>query len=148
MDLTGEYIPSTSDWVRDQVATFEASNGQEANTLPDTDWTIIVVTMRGATSGAVRKIGLMRVEHKGEYGFIASKGGAPEHPAWYQNLLAHPDEVLIQDGAVKQRYFVEEVRGEERDAWWDRGVEAYPPYEEYRANTERVIPVLVARPLN
>jgi F420H(2)-dependent quinone reductase len=146
MELSGEYIPSSNEWVRDQVAAYEASNGQEANVLPGTEWTVVVVTMRGASSGAVRKIGLMRVEHDGDYGLIASKGGAPEHPSWYFNLLAHPDEVLIQDGAVKKAYVVEEVFGTERDEWWHRGVAAYPPYEEYQANTDRIIPVLVARP--
>ncbi len=146
MELSGEYIPSSNEWVRDQVAAYEASNGQEANVLPGTEWSVIVVTMRGASSGAVRKIGLMRVEHDGDYGLIASKGGAPEHPSWYVNLLAHPDEVLIQDGAVKKAYVVEEVFGAERDDWWNRGVAAYPPYEEYQANTDRIIPVLVARP--
>lgn len=147
MDLSGEYIPSSNEWVRDQVAAYEASNGQEANVLPGTTWPVIVVTMRGAQSGAVRKIGLMRVEHEGTYGLIASKGGAPDHPFWYQNLLTYPEEVLIQDGSNKMQYQVREVFGEERAIWWERGVAAYPPYEEYQANTSRVIPVLVATPL-
>jgi deazaflavin-dependent oxidoreductase (nitroreductase family) len=86
--LQGDYEPSPSDWVRDQVAEYEASGGQKANTLLDTGWPIIVLTMRGAKSGKVRKTALMRVEHGGEYALVASKGGAPEHPEWFYNLDA------------------------------------------------------------
>jgi deazaflavin-dependent oxidoreductase (nitroreductase family) len=142
--LEGEYEPSAQAWVRDQVEAFERSDGREANTLRDTGLPIVVVTMRGARSGKIRKIALMRVEHGGAYAFIASKGGAPEHPQWYGNLLAHPDEVVLQDGA--DRFFVDlrEVGGEERAAWWERSVAAYPPYAAYQQKTEREIPVLVA----
>ena len=142
--LEGEYEPSAQAWVRDQVEAFERSDGREANTLRDTGLPIVVVTMRGAKSGKIRKIALMKVEHQGSYAFVASKGGAPEHPQWYGNLLAHPDEVVLQDGA--ERFFVDvrEVGGEERAAWWERSVAAYPPYAEYQQKTERLIPVLVA----
>jgi deazaflavin-dependent oxidoreductase (nitroreductase family) len=102
--------------------------------------------MIGATSGKVRKIGLMRVEHEGEYALVASKGGHPEHPAWYANLLADPH-IMIQDGATPRDYSVRQVEGAERQEWWDRGVRVYPPYADYAAKTERVIPVLIASPL-
>src|SRR5579864_6277466 len=98
MVLEGKYVPSAAGWVRDQVEVYERSAGQEANTLRDTGLPIIVVTMRGNKSGNVRKIALMRVEHNGEYALVASKGGAPKHPVWYHNLVAHPEEVTIQDG--------------------------------------------------
>ena len=78
MPITGEYEPSTSAWVADQVAEYEESGGTRAATLMDTGIPVIIVTMLGARSGKVRKIGLMRVEHEGEYALVASKGGAPE----------------------------------------------------------------------
>jgi hypothetical protein len=81
MPLTGEYEPSASDWVREQVETYEATNGTEANTLRETGIPIVVVTSMGATTGKLRKFALMRVEHDGEYALIASMGGAPDHPA-------------------------------------------------------------------
>ncbi len=140
----GEYEPSAWDWVADQVATYERTDGAEANTLQGTDQPIIVVTMRGAKSGRVRKIALMRVEHDGEYALVASKGGMPEHPGWYHNLRAHPDEVAIQDGADRFAVTVREVEGDERQTWWDRAVAAYGDYETYKNNTDRQIPVLVA----
>jgi deazaflavin-dependent oxidoreductase (nitroreductase family) len=146
MPITGEYEPSTSAWVADQVAEYEASGGTRANTLRDTGLPIIILTMVGASSGKVRKVGLMRVERAGEYALVASKGGAPEHPAWYANLLADPH-VMIQDGPEPLDYVVREVEGAERQAWWERSAAAYPPYLEYAAKTDRVIPVLVARPV-
>ena len=146
MPITGEYEPSTSAWVAEQVAEYEASGGTRANTLRDTGIPIVIVTMRGAKSGKVRKIGLMRVEHDGEYALVASKGGAPEHPAWYANLVADPN-VMIQDGPEPRDYVVREVTGEERDVWWDRGVAVYPPYAEYAERAGRTIPVLVASPV-
>jgi len=144
MTLHGQYVPSTRQWVRDQVEAYERSGGQEANTLRDTGLPIIVVTMRGNKTGHVRKIALMRVEHDGEYALVASKGGAPTHPVWYYNLLAKPDEVTIQDGAEPFTAQVRQVTGDERRAWWERAVAAYPPYAEYQLKTEREIPVFVA----
>jgi deazaflavin-dependent oxidoreductase (nitroreductase family) len=144
MALPGDYVPSPSAWVRDQVEAYERSGGREANTLLDTGLPIVVVTMRGNKSGAVRKVALMRVEASGEYALVASKGGAPTHPVWYYNLKAAPDEVLIQDGAEPHRYRVREVSGDERVEWWDLAVAAYPPYAEYQTRTDRQIPVLVA----
>jgi deazaflavin-dependent oxidoreductase (nitroreductase family) len=146
MPLEGEYEPSPSDWVREQVAAYERSGGTEANTLLDTGMPIIVVTSRGNKSGKIRKMALMRVEHDGAYALVASKGGAPSHPVWYYNLKADPESVTIQDGPAPIDVSVREVTGAERDGWWDRAVAAYPPYAEYQTKTDRRIPVLVATP--
>jgi deazaflavin-dependent oxidoreductase (nitroreductase family) len=144
MPLQGEYTPSPASWVRDQVEAYERSGGQEANTLMNTGLPVIIVTMRGNKSGKVRKIALMRVEHNGEYALVASKGGAPDNPVWYHNLVANPDEVTIQDGPQPFDARVREVSGEERRAWWERAVAAYPPYADYQKKTSREIPVFVA----
>jgi deazaflavin-dependent oxidoreductase (nitroreductase family) len=143
MPITGEYEPNTWSWVADQVAEYEASGGERANTLRDTGIPIIVVTMMGAKSGKVRKICLMRVEHNGEYALVASKGGDPRNPAWYENLVADPH-IMIQDGPQPYDFTVREVSGEERDIWWERSVAVYPPYAEYAQKAGRLIPVLVA----
>jgi deazaflavin-dependent oxidoreductase (nitroreductase family) len=144
MPIDGTYEPSPSEWVRDQVEAYERSGGAEANTLRDTGLAIVVVTTKGNKSGKVRKTPLMRVEHDGEYALVASRGGAPTHPVWYYNLLADPENVQIQDGPEPADYVVREVAGDERQLWWDRAVEAYPPYAEYQEKTERQIPVFVA----
>lgn len=146
MPVEGQYEPSTLEWVRNQVETYERTGGREANTLRDTGRPVVIVTMRGASSGKVRKIALMRVEHEGHYALVASMGGAPSDPAWAANLRAHPDEVQIQDGPEPFDATVREVSGAERDQWWARAVEAFPTYEQYQASTERVIPVFVASP--
>jgi deazaflavin-dependent oxidoreductase (nitroreductase family) len=144
MTLSGEYVPSAAPWVRDQVEAYEASHGEEANTLLDTGLPIIIVTMRGNKSGKVRKIALMRVEHEGQYALIASYGGAPRHPVWYYNLVANPDEITIQDGPEPFPVRVRKVTGDERATWWKRAVQAYPPYAQYQQRTDREIPVFVA----
>ena len=140
MTLQGEYLPSPSDWVREQVAAYEASGGREANTMRGRP--IVVVTMRGSRSHKLRKIPLMRVEHEGAYALVASQGGAPEHPQWYHNLRAHPV-VDLQDGPEPASYVARLVTGEEREVWWRRAVDAFPPYADYQARTDREIPVFV-----
>lgn len=145
MPITGTYEPSAWDWVRDQVAEYEASGGQRANTLLDTGLPIIVLTTKGNKSGKVRKMALMRVEHDGEYGLVASQGGMPTNPSWYYNLVADPTALMIQDGPEAHDYVAREVTGEEKAEWWARAAAAYPPYDEYQAATTRVIPLLVAR---
>ncbi|HZA73822.1 MAG TPA: nitroreductase family deazaflavin-dependent oxidoreductase [Propionibacteriaceae bacterium] len=144
MPLTGEYEPSRMKWVRDQVERYEATGGREANTLRDTGLPVAIFTMRGAKSGKVRKIALMRVEHDGAYAMVASDGGARDHPGWYHNVKAHPDELMVQDGPEPFDAVARELEGEERQEWWDRAVAAYPPYAEYQRRTERLIPVLLA----
>jgi deazaflavin-dependent oxidoreductase (nitroreductase family) len=147
MTIEGEYVPSKAKWVRDQVEQFEASNGQEANTLPGTNDPIVVITNRGASSGKVRKTPLMRVERDGVYVAIASKGGAPEHPDWYYNFLTHP-EMDLQDGSVKKTYRAERVEGEERADLWQLAVATWPTYASYQEKTDREIPVFKLTPID
>jgi deazaflavin-dependent oxidoreductase (nitroreductase family) len=142
MPLQGEYEPSPWDWVREQVEVYERTGGTEATTLRDTGLPIIVVTTVGNKSGKIRKTALMRVEHGGEYALVGSMGGAPKHPVWVHNLRANPT-VTIQDGPEPFDATVRELDSEERDVWWKRAVEAYPPYAEYQERTERRIPVFL-----
>ena len=126
------------------MAEYESSGGQKANTLLDTGLPVIIVTTRGQKTGKIRKTPLMRVEHDGDYALVASKGGAPEHPVWYYNLMADPTAVAIQDGPEPFDVTVRPVTGDEKAIWWDRAVAAYPPYAEYQTKTDREIPVFVA----
>ncbi|MDR7326352.1 MULTISPECIES: nitroreductase family deazaflavin-dependent oxidoreductase [Catenuloplanes] len=140
MPLTGEYAPSPSEYAREQAETFEASDGAERNDLRGKP--IVVLTSVGAKSGKLRKTPLMRVEHDGRYAVVASLGGAPKHPVWYYNLIAHPH-VELQDGDSKHDYDAREVHGAERAEWWERACEAWPDYATYQTKTDRVIPVFV-----
>ena len=110
------------------------------------DQPIVIVTTRGNKSGKLRKTALMRVEHDGDYALIGSLGGAPKHPVWVHNLRADPTAVVVQDGPEPVDMTVREIDGDERAAWWERAVAAYPPYAEYQAKTDRLIPVFIASP--
>ena len=143
MPLTGEYEPSTSTWAREQAERFESSGGTEGNTLNGVP--IVLLTSVGARTGRLRKTPLMRVEHDGEYAVVASKGGAPAHPVWYHNVVAHPH-VELQDGAERRDYTAREVVGAERETWWGRAVEVWPAYADYARRTNRLIPVFVLTP--
>ena len=145
MSLNGEYEPSPAKWVRDQVQEYEGSGGTSGTTMRDMP--VIIVTTRGAKSGKVRKVPLMRVEHDGEYAAVASMGGAPKNPVWYSNLVANP-RVEVRDGPVVQAMTAHEVTGEEKAIWWQRCVGAYPDYADYQAKTERSIPVFVLTPIS
>ncbi|MGA5506370.1 nitroreductase family deazaflavin-dependent oxidoreductase [Streptomyces umbrinus] len=145
MPLKGEYEPSPTKWVRDQVELYESSNGTEGTTLMDTGLPVIVLTTLGAKSGKIRKTPLMRVEHDGTYAAVASLGGAPKHPVWYHNVVADP-RVELQDGGTRQDMTAREVTGEEKAQWWERAVAAYPAYADYQKKTDREIPVFVLEP--
>ena len=132
--------------MREQVELYESSGGAQGTTLAGTTMPVVIVTNLGAESGKVRKTPVMRVEHAGRYAMVASKGGAPEHPLWYHNILAH-SLVEVQDGPDKQDYTARVVTGEERSQWWERAVAAYPPYAEYQEKTTREIPVFVLEPV-
>ena len=147
MPLDGEYEPSPEKWVRDQVERYEATGGREANTLPGRSEPVIVFSTRGAKSGKVRKNPLMRVEHDGAYAMVASKGGAPEHPTWYHNLKAHPDQVSVLEGDQVWDGVAREVTGEERDRLFRAQAERSPQFTQYQQKTERLIPVVVLTPV-
>jgi deazaflavin-dependent oxidoreductase (nitroreductase family) len=143
MPLQGEYEPSAQKWVRDQVEEYESSGGTRGTTLRGVP--IVVITSRGSRSGKLRKNPVMRVEHDGVYAAVASKGGAPAHPAWYRNLVENPL-VEVQDEGNRGDYTARELSGEERGAWWERAVAMWPDYAEYQTKTEREIPVFLLEP--
>lgn len=145
MPLTGEYKPSTSEWARKQAEAFEASGGAQANSLRGKP--IIVLTTVGAKTGALRKTALMRVEHDGRYAVVASKGGAPEEPAWAGNMRKQSHVELQDADDVAKDYTARELSGEERDQWWARSVEAWPDYANYQTKTDRLIAVFVLEPV-
>lgn len=140
MTIEGTYVPSPSAWVRKQVDTIEATGTTESVDIMG--YPVVLLTMRGARSGAIRKVPLMRVAHDGTYAAVASKGGHPAHPEWYFNLKAHP-EIELQDGTETIPVRARELPVEERAEWWPRCVATFPPYAEYQDKTDRLIPVFV-----
>ena len=145
MPLTGEYEPSTSDFVRDHADRYMTSGGTEGAELKGKP--VVLLTTIGAKTGKIRKTPLMRVEHDGEYAVVASLGGAPKHPVWYFNIKANP-RVELQDGAETRDYEAHEVVGDEKAIWWERAVEAWPDYANYQRKTDRQIPLFVLTPIH
>lgn len=143
MPLTGTYVPSKSDWARKQAETYEATNGQEAGEMQGKP--VVVITSIGAKTGSLRKHPVMRVEHDGEYAVFASKGGDDANPAWFNNLVANPH-VELQDGATRKDFDARILEGDERQLWWDRGLEVWPAYDSYQEKTDRLIPVFLLTP--
>ena len=142
-----EYVPSPRDWVRDQVALYESTDGKEGTTLRQTGLPVIIVTNIGNKTGATRKTPLMRAIDGPNYILVASQGGAPKHPVWYFNLKANPS-IKIQDGPHIYDMQVRAITDSaEKMRLWDIAVDAYPPYQEYQDKTDRVIPVFLAEPV-
>jgi deazaflavin-dependent oxidoreductase (nitroreductase family) len=140
-----EYEPSPSARVRDQVARYEATDGREGGTLEDRP--VVILTTIGARTGSVRKNPVMRIERDGTYAAVASAAGATTDPAWYRNLMAHPDQVTLQDGATVHRMRAREVSGAEKGEWLHIAESAWPYFPEYRAKAQgREIPIVLLEP--
>ena len=142
-----EYIPSPTQWVAEQVELYEGSGGTDGLTLRDTGLPVIIVPNRGRKTGAVRKTPLMRAKDGNSYILVASRGGAPKHPLWYHNLKAEPNVEIRDEAEVYSMRVREVVNSVEKQRLWDIAVEAYPPFQDYQEKTDRVIPVLVAEPI-
>ena len=141
-----KYIPPTLDWVRAQVELYEESGGLEGDTLLDTGMPCILVTHTGNKTGAIRKIPLMRVKVGNAYVLIGSMGGQPKNPVWVYNLRANSDVTIRDKTEVSQMRVREVFDPQEREILWEASAAAFPPYNDYQAKTDRVIPVFVAEP--
>jgi F420H(2)-dependent quinone reductase len=141
--LQGQYEPSPSDRVREQVARYEATNGKEGGTLEGRP--VVILTTQGAKTGKIRKTPLIRIEQDGTYAVVASAAGAPRHPRWYHNVTAHPL-VQLQDGEKILWMRAREVSGEEKARWWTIAESRWPHFPEYRATANREIPIFVLEP--
>jgi F420H(2)-dependent quinone reductase len=143
--MTSSYVPSPSDRVREQVALYEATGGVEGGTLEGRP--VVILTTIGAKTGSVRKNPVMRIKQGDTYVAVASAAGAPTHPAWYRNLIAHP-QVTLQDGATVHHLRAREAHGAEKARWWEVAERFWPHFPEYRAKAgDRDIPVMLLEPV-
>jgi deazaflavin-dependent oxidoreductase (nitroreductase family) len=106
---------------------------------------IMLLNTVGRKTGRKRTSPLLYVMDGEDFVIIASKGGAPTHPAWYLNLKANPD-ATVEVGDRKVRVRAEEVDSEEKVRLWQKMVEMYPTYDDYQRKTKREIPLLILRP--
>ena len=139
-----DYIPSPSGWVAEQVELYEGSQGKEGTTLRDTGLPVIIVTNTGRKTRAIRKTPLMRAVDGDNYILVASRGGAPDHPLWYHNLVADPDVEIRDEAKIVKMRAREIVDAAEKERLWGIAVAAFPPYQEYQDKTDRAIPVFLA----
>ena len=139
----GDYVPSPSERVRDQVALYESTAGAEGGALGGLP--VIILTTTGARTGSTHKNPIMRVEKEGVYLAVASYAGGPRNPQWYYNLVAHPD-ARVQDGAEIRQVRARELSGAEKQHWWDIADALNPNYARYRATAGRDIPLLALEP--
>lgn len=144
MPIDAPYEPSPWEPVATQVEQYESTGGVEGGEMQGAP--CVIVSTLGAKSGNQRKTPLIRVEHDGSYAAVASMGGAPQHPVWYHNLVAHPDVVTVQDGPTVLDCDAHEVTGDEKAEWWAHATAVWPAYDEYQAKTDRQIPVFVLTP--
>jgi deazaflavin-dependent oxidoreductase (nitroreductase family) len=133
---------SPSSWNDQVIAEFRANNGSVARFGRN----LVLIHHIGAKTGTERVAPARAIRDDPDSWLVAaSKGGAPDNPAWYYNLLANPD-VRIEtpdDGTVAVH--AEELHGAERDEAWERFKEASPGFRDYEQKTTRIIPVLVLR---
>lgn len=136
------------DWVREHIQRYltdpESAHYWDSALGGSTGMvaTLLLIT-RGRKSGEERMLPLIYKRVGESFVVIASKGGAPEHPSWYLNLLATP-ECELRAGAQRYRALARTAEGDERDRLWRQLVDIYPPYEDYQVDAEpRRIPVVV-----
>ncbi len=122
------------------VRAYRESDGERGYQWRGT--TILLLTTTGRTSGEERTTPLIHRTDDGRWIVVASKGGAPDHPDWYKNLVASPD-VTIQDRGEIVPVRASDATGDERARLWGLMTEVWPAYDEYQQRTEREIPVVV-----
>lgn len=131
---------SENDWIennRQVVEEFRANGGKVQG-----GESVILLTIKGARSGQPRVYPLMRVSDGDNYIAVASKGGAPKNPLWYNNLVAHPD-ITVEVGNEKFAATAKLLTGDERKRAFSKAVAVFPPYGEYQKKTDREIPVFL-----
>lgn len=122
---------------RQVVEEFRANGGKVQGWGP-----LILLTTRGAKSGQTRIYPLMAVPDGENYIAVASKGGAPKNPLWYNNVLAHPD-VTVEVGSETFAAIARVLTGDEREQAFAKAVAVFPPYGDYQKKTSREIPVFL-----
>lgn len=143
--MANVYAPSPNEPVNEQVARYEATDGREGGTLEGRP--VVILTTTGAKSDNIRKNPVMRIKQGDTYVAVASAAGATSHPAWYHNLIAHP-ELTLQDGATVYRLRAREVHDRDKAYWWTVAEQFWPHFPEYRAKAGgRDIPILLLEPI-
>jgi proline iminopeptidase len=145
--------PNLPGWMVEHTNRYLASGGTDGHMYKVTppgysemNVPSLLLTTTGRKSGEQYIFPLFYGRTGDSYIVVASKGGAPQHPGWYRNLLAHPD-VEVQVGTQKLKARARTATGEERTRLWQTALTFWPPYADYQKKTEREIPVVVLDPV-
>ena len=125
---------------KDHIDRYRATDGKEGHNWNDTQ--ALLLTTKGRNSGEPRVSPLIYDLHRGDYVVVASKGGAPEHPAWFLNIEADP-EVEVQVWGDKFKARARTATADEREKIWTKMVAEWPDYENYQKKTDREIPLVI-----
>ena len=153
--MEAKLAPKMPQWMVDHANKYMSSGGKDGHIYKikppgygDLEVPALLLTTTGRKSGDKHLFPLFYGPTGNSYFVVASKGGAPEHPGWYRNILAHP-EVEIQVGTKKRRARARTATGEERARLWKQAVVFWPPYADYQVKAgAREIPVVVLDPVN
>lgn len=145
--------PNLPNWMVEHANKYIASGGKEGHIYTVTPpgyaemhVPALLLTTTGRKSGEKYIFPLFYGEDNGKYIIVASKGGAPDHPGWYKNILSNP-EVEVQVGTKHLRAKAVTVTGPERERLWEKALKFWPPYADYAKKTDRQIPVLLLEPI-
>lgn len=145
--------PNLPGWMVEHANRYLSSGGSDGHMYKVTppglsEMTVpsLLLTTKGRKSGEKFIFPLFYGEDGGKYFVIASKGGAPEHPGWYRNMLADPV-VEVQVGTKKLKARARTADGAERTRLWKKSLDFWPPYADYQTKTQREIPVVVLEPM-
>jgi deazaflavin-dependent oxidoreductase (nitroreductase family) len=140
MSLEQEPVDSPTGWVAEHVRRYIETDGQDGHLWRGVP-TLLLTTL-GSRSGKPRRLALIYGRHGDHYVIVASKGGAPEHPKWYTNLVTHP-KVLVQVLADRFYATARTATPEEHAALWPQMAAIWPAYNDYQKKTERPIPIVI-----
>jgi len=141
---SSKIVDSPVGWVQDHIRAYVETNGQEGHMWRGVP--TLLLTTTGRKSGELRRTALIYGRDSDDYVIVASKGGAPSNPLWYENLVVQPT-VTIQVGAdvfdcVASTYEEGDAAGEHRQKVWDSLVAIWPGFAEYQTKTARRIPLV------
>jgi deazaflavin-dependent oxidoreductase (nitroreductase family) len=135
-----EIVDNPTAWVNEHIRTYVDSDGKNGHTWRGV--TTLLLTTLGRKSGQWRRTALIYGQDGDRFLVVASKGGAPQHPAWYLNLVDHP-QVEVQVGADKFTARARTANAEEKARLWPIMTKTWPDYDSYQQRTDRDIPVVI-----
>lgn len=140
MTTSEQVLDSPNGWVAEHIRSYVETDGERGhvwNGVPT-----LLLTTRGRRSGKLRRTALIYGRDGDRYVVVASRGGAPTHPAWYLNLVAEP-EVRVQVGAEQFTARARTATPEEKPQLWQTMTAIWPAYDEYQSKTERDFPMVL-----